>query len=76
MPVQASGGAKALFCYENHQSNGSDGGGAKPWKIFHLKAIPPVPPAGTCLGDSDCDDSSRVEINSPLLLNHLLIVSK
>ena len=27
-------------------------GGAKPCKIFHLGALPPCPPAGTCLAST------------------------
>ena len=44
------GGAKALFCYVNHQVNSSAvWRRAKPCKIFHLGAMSPVPPAGMCL---------------------------
>ena len=41
-------GAKALFCYENHQTNGSAGG--KTMLNFSFGGNAPcVPPAGTCL---------------------------
>ena len=51
------GGAKALFCHVNHQVNGSARGDKTIQNFFHLGAMPPMPPSGTCLLQGDSDNS-------------------
>ena len=45
--ITLGGGAKTIFCYANFLVNNFLG--AKPSKIFHFRALPLWPHAGTCL---------------------------